>query len=283
MGICHAKEITDNNGDVYYNPSSFAMKMACSAKTKYSKEKYEQAYSGDNSTILVVCTDNGRMEMKNGKVFNTGNHPIEMLLPMLHLRDAGFTNFEFVTETGGAVVLEMWAFPDKDDNVKELHQKWKTAMDNPKKISDISSLENYSAIFIPGGHGCMINLPKSNALGTLLHMAHDQKFPTITLCHGPATLLSTAEVEGKGFAYEGYETTCFTDKTDAMTPSVGYLPGHMPWKCQEAIEKLGMKVQNKSEKGAVHQYEELITGDSPNAADNLGRFAANILIGLNKE
>ena len=38
-------------------------------------------------------------------------------------------------------------------------------MENPKKIDDIANLDDYAGIFIPGGHGCMINLPKSVALG----------------------------------------------------------------------------------------------------------------------
>jgi len=28
--------------------------------------------------------------MKNGKKFSTGNHPVEMLVPMLHFKKAGF-------------------------------------------------------------------------------------------------------------------------------------------------------------------------------------------------
>ena len=62
------------------------------------------------------------MEMKNGKVFNTGNHPIEMLVPMLHFRDAGF-KFDIATTTGRPVVLEMWAYPTKDENVKNFHDE----------------------------------------------------------------------------------------------------------------------------------------------------------------
>ena len=69
---------------------------------------------------------------------------------------------------------------------------------------------------------------------------HDKGLPTVTLCHGPAALLSTG-VDGD-FAYEGYKTFCFTDKTDAMTPKIGYLPGPMPWACQGTIEEKGMKV-----------------------------------------
>jgi molecular chaperone Hsp31 and glyoxalase 3 len=140
-----------------------------------------------------------------------------------------------------------------------------------------SSLDKYSAIFIPGGYGCMINLPRSKALGKLLHMAQELELPTITLSHGPSVLLSTAQVNGKGFAYRDYEVNCFTDKSDKAALSSGYLPGRLPWKCQEKIEKQGIKVQNYSEIGAVHRDRELITGDSPNAANKLGIFAAQII------
>lgn len=278
MGICYAKAVTDIDGFIYYTPSDLAMRKLCSAKSNYSKQMYEQKYVGDKPTILVVCTDEGDIEMKNGCVFKTGNHPVEMFVPMMHLRDAGFTNFEFVTEAGDPVVLETWAFPQKDNDVKEMHQQWKPKMERPKKISEISSLDKYSAIFIPGGYGCMINLPRSKALGKLLHMAQELELPTITLSHGPSVLLSTAQVNGKGFAYRDYEVNCFTDKSDKAALSSGYLPGRLPWKCQEKIEKQGIKVQNYSEIGAVHRDRELITGDSPNAANKLGIFAAQILL-----
>lgn len=124
----------------------------------------------------------------------------------------------------------------------------------------------------------MVNLPNNANLGRLLHEAHDRSLPTVTLCHGPAALLSTNKVEGKPFAYKGYKAVCFTDKTDGMTPSLGYIPGHMPWKCQEALEKDGMEIMNTKETGETKQDRELITGDSPNAAHNLGVHAAPILV-----
>ena len=84
------------------------------------KQAYPNKYTG-SKPILVVCTDEGNMLMKNGKTFSTGNHPVEMLVPMLHFRDAGFT-FDIATASGKPVVLEMWAYPNKDANVKELHE-----------------------------------------------------------------------------------------------------------------------------------------------------------------
>lgn len=272
---CTSSQMRKADGS--YDPSPLTLKLATSSKTKYKKQEYEHKYTG-SKPILVVCTDEALLKMSNDKAFNTGNHPVEMLVPMLHFRDAGFA-FDIATATGGAVRLEMWAFPDKDANVKSLHEDIKPMLENPKKLADITSLDHYSAIFIPGGHGAMINLPSCAALGNLLHIAHARSLPTVTLCHGPAALLSTcAEGTGTEFAYKGYECMCFTDKTDAFTPSVGYLPGPMPWKCQETIEKKGIKVLNKKETGAVTQDRELITGDSPDAAQKLGMFAAPILI-----
>ena len=50
------------------------------------------------------------MLMQNGKSFSTGNHPVEALLPMLHLKNAGF---EIATPSGAPVVIApCWAFPN---------------------------------------------------------------------------------------------------------------------------------------------------------------------------
>jgi len=262
------------NAQGTYDPSPLTLRFGTSAKTKYAKQDFKATYAG-SKPILVVCTDEGNMEMKNGKVFSTGNHPVEMLVPMLHFQDAGFT-FDVVTNSGKPVVFEMWAFPDKDDNVKKLHADIKAMLDAPKSLADITSLNPYAAVFIPGGHGAMINLPKSAALGNLLRMAHTAGMPTVTLCHGPAALLSSG-VEGE-FAYTGYKMCCFTDKTDAFTPKLGYLPGEMPWKCQAALEEQGATVINKKETGQCTVDRELITGDSPDAAQNLGKLASPILV-----
>ena len=266
------------NADGSYDPSRFTIWMATSSKTTYKAQEHTTKYTG-TKPILVVCTDEGRLEMANGKIFSTGNHPVEMFVPMLHFRDAGFT-FDIATAGGKPVVLEMWAYPQKDENVKSVHDAVREMMMHPKKLEDISHLDDHSGIFIPGGHGCMINLPTNVALGRLLNLAHTQAISTVTLCHGPSAFLATC-LDGTGqaeCAYKGYKTMCFTDKTDAFTPSVGYLPGPMPWKVEACISDKGLEVINTKETGAVIADRELITGDSPQAANNLGILAAPLLV-----
>ena len=69
----------------------------------------------------------------------------------------------------------------------------------------------------------------------------------------------------------------FSDKTDKTTPKIGYLPGAMPWLMQEALTAKGAQMLNTSEKGATHIDRELITGDSPAAANKLGLLASPII------
>ena len=64
--------------------------------------------------ILVVATCDGRLTMLNGKVFNSGVLPSELLVFLLHMKTAGFA-FEFANVSGKPVVLEEWGMPGKDD------------------------------------------------------------------------------------------------------------------------------------------------------------------------
>ncbi len=108
------------------------------------------------------------MTMQNGKKFSTGNHPVETLVPMLHLDAAGF-EAEIFTPTGAPAVLEMWAMPSEDEAVKGIFEKYKTKFETPKSLKefvagDMASETEYVAVFLPGGHGAMLGLPTNDDL-----------------------------------------------------------------------------------------------------------------------
>lgn len=52
----------------------------------------------------------------------------------------------------------------------------------------------------------------------------------------------------------------------------------MKWRLQETLEENGVKVLNEDITGQVHKDRNLLTGDSPLAANNLGILAANELL-----
>ncbi|MDG1720776.1 MAG: protein deglycase HchA [Bacteroidia bacterium] len=270
--------------DGSYSPSKLALKLGTVSKTDYENISYEK-YQGKKSKILVIFTEQKNMKMQNGKLFTTGNHPVESLLPMLHLKNAGF-DFEIATPTGKPVVFEMWAFPDKDDHVKAIFDEYQSSFKKPKKLQDfvndsLTDVASYAAVFVPGGHGSMLGIPESENVGKVLNWAHQNDLFTISLCHGPGSFLTTTLNNGE-FIYEGYNMAVFPDSVDKMTPKIGYLPGEMPWGLSEKMKSLGVNLANTKSDKTVCLDRKLITGASPLASNELGKLAAQTLLGALK-
>ncbi len=264
--------------DGSYSPSKLALKLATKQTTDYKPVVYEK-YQGKKSKILVIFTEQKNMTMQNGKLFSTGNHPVEALLPMMHLKTAGF-NFEIATPTGKPVVFEMWAFPEKDENFKNFYHEFKSDFEQPKKLQDFANnaeTESFAAVFIPGGHGAMLGIPEDKNVGNILSWAHENNLFTITLCHGPGSLLATT-LDNQPFLYENYKMAVFPDSVDKMTPKIGYLPGQMSWGLSEKLKSLGANIVNAKADNTVCLDRKLITGASPLAANNLGKLAAETLL-----
>ncbi len=266
--------------DGSYRPSKVALRLATSTKTDFENISYTK-YQGRKSKILVIFTEQKNMTMQNGKKFSTGNHPVEAFLPMLHLKNAGF-EFDIATPTGKPVVFEMWAFPNSDEQVKSIYNEYKSKFEKPKKLQEfidnsLTDSASYAAVFVPGGHGAMLGIPEDKNVGKILNWAHESDLFTITLCHGPGSLLTTT-INNQKFLYEGYDMAVFPDSVDKQTPMIGYLPGHMPWGLSEKLKDLGANIVNSKSDKTVCLDRKLITGASPLAANELGKLAANTLL-----
>lgn len=266
--------------DGSYSPSKLALKLATADKTDFENISYEK-YQGGQRKILVIFTEEKNMKMQNDKLFSTGNHPVEALLPMLHLKNAGF-DFEIATLTGKPVVFEMWAFPEKDEHVKSIFNEYKSKFEKPRKLQDfidnsMMDSASYSAVFVPGGHGAMLGIPENENVGKILNWAQENELFTITLCHGPGSLLATT-INNQKFLYEGYNMAVFPDAMDKQTPKIGYLPGHMPWGLSEKLKSLGANIVNAKSDKTVCIDRKLITGASPLASNEFGKLAAKTLL-----
>ncbi|MAQ99460.1 MAG: protein deglycase HchA [Oceanospirillaceae bacterium] len=264
------------------SPSPVALKLATRNKTDYDHRDYPDACSGSDCRVLVMCTEENSMTMKNGKAFSTGNHPVETLVPMLHLEKAGFS-LDICTPTGKPAQIEMWAMPEKDEAVVSMYQKYQAAFQQPLSLHEVVAAgltddSPYVAVFIPGGHGAMLGLPDNKDLGTLLRWVHQQSRFLLAICHGPAALLSARTDDDSPFIYRGYKIAAFPDSLDKVTPLFGYLPGPMPWFFGEKLKTCGVDIINHKAAGVCYQDRKLITGDSPDAANKFGVMAAEALL-----
>lgn len=269
--------------DGTYTPSKTALKFTTADLTDYENIRYEK-YQGWKKKVLVIFTEQKNMTMQNGKLFSTGNHPVEALIPMLHLKNAGF-EFEIVTLTGKPVVFEMWAFPERDNYLRAIYQEYKSQFDKPKSLQiKVERLVktpyidlNYAAVFIPGGHGSMLGIPEDEAVNKTLNWAHENDLYVITICHGLSSLLAT-NLGGRDFLYKGYNMAVFPDSVDKIAVKIGYLPGAMVNGVSERLKSLGANIINSKADRSVCLDRRLITGSSPRASNPLGKLAAKTLL-----
>lgn len=265
-----------------YFPSDYSLSIYTSPVTNFDGFKFDKSYSGGKYKVLMIATDERYLQMANNKYFSTGNHPVETLLPMLHIDGAGF-EIDIATLSGNSVKLEMWAMPEKDESVMNFYNKYLNKFENPLKLDTIldqvtAEDSPYLGVFIPGGHGALINLPESKEVKDVLKWALNNDKKIITLCHGPAALLAGA-IDEKEFLFKGYEMTVFPDSIDeGANQEIGYMPGKLKWLLAEKLESLGVKILNEAISGQVHIDRNLITGDSPLAANNLGIVVADELL-----
>lgn len=260
--------------DNAFFPSAYSLSQFTRPRSDLSGADYASPYKGKQK-VLMIGADERYLLTDNGTFFSTGNHPVETLLPMFHLDKAGFV-FDVATVSGNPVKFEFWAMPSEDEEVKGLFGKYRAQFKKPLKLSNLvaKGLDDYAAIFIPGGHGALIGLPESADVKAVLEWAAAEDRFVISLCHGPAAFLAVGDSD----IYRGFKICAFPDALDAQSPDIGYMPGHLTWKFGEKLQKLGFEIINKDISGAVHQDRKLLTGDSPLAGNALGKLAANALL-----
>ncbi|MBX3138013.1 protein deglycase HchA [Candidatus Obscuribacterales bacterium] len=276
------KPSVDKTEDDAYFPSPYSLSQFTSSKTDFDGTEYKNPNKDGKKKVLMIATDERYLLMKNGKMFSTGNHPVETLLPMYHMDKAGF-EIEIATLSGNPVKFEWWAFPSEDEAVKSVFEKYKSKLKSPLKLDEVAGKlndSNYEAIFAPGGHGALIGIPFSKHVKEVLKWAVSNDKLVVTLCHGPAFLLAAALGEKKeDYIFKGYKICVFPDSFDGKTlPEIGYIPGPMPWFLGEKLTELGVEILNDDVTGKCFVDRKLITGDSPLAANQVGKLAANALL-----
>ncbi|MBB2892000.1 glyoxalase III HchA [Flexivirga oryzae] len=261
-------------------PSPYSLGQYVPPRTDFDGANHERTRS-TRRKVLLIGADERYLRVQGDRYFSTGNHPVETLLPALHLEAAGY-DVEVATASGNLMKYELWAFPAQDDAVKDIHRRLLPKTENPKKLSDVIAEElgpdsDYAAVFVPGGHGAMINMADDPDIGTVLAWALENNRVVITLCHGPAALLAARNTDGNSL-FAGYEVCAFPDTLDqGANVEIGYLPGQLTWLLAERLREQGVHVVNDDMSGAVHRDRLVLTGDSPLAANALGNLAVSVL------
>jgi molecular chaperone Hsp31 and glyoxalase 3 len=268
--------------DNAFFPSPYSLSQYTSPKTDFDGVRHKGAYTEGRWKVLMIAAEERYVLLENGRMFSTGNHPVEMLLPAHHMMEAGF-DVDVATVQGYPAKLELWAVPKEDEAVRAAYEALKPQLKRPRRLSDVvadglGGRSDYLAVFIPGGHGAVVGLPDSEAVGRTLDWALANDRFVVTLCHGPASLLAASLGKDES-PFKGYSVCVFPDALDeGPNLEIGYLPGRLPWLVADLLGKQGLNVVNDDMTGRTLRDRKLLTGDSPLASHALGLLAADALV-----
>ncbi|UII55869.1 type 1 glutamine amidotransferase domain-containing protein [Cytobacillus spongiae] len=106
-------------------------------------------------------------------------------------------------------------------------------LQNTAKLDDVTH-DSFDALFLPGGHGTMFDLPGNMKLQELLRDFYEMDKVVAAVCHGPAGLVGTTLSNGQPLV-AGKRVNAFTDREEADTG----LGEHLPFLLESRIRELG--------------------------------------------
>lgn len=245
--------------------------------------------------ILVYTSSARKIPLKEGGTHDVGIFLGELVEPIEPLIAAGHS-VEFVSPNGEACVIDKASYKlsnwglskSRMEHAKHFFETklQDLGISTPSKLSDLLAdelqLSRYDALFIPGGHAPMTDVLHQNWLdgnqynhetGELLLHFHSHNKTTSAICHGSAALGAAPELDGK-WIYSDYDMTCVSMAAEWLIEDIPFfnIGGHMPDYPVRLLERLGGKVHtNMLGKSNVVECKELITGQDPNSAEELGK------------
>ena len=204
--------------------------------------------------ILMVVTGADFWTLKDGTKHPTGFWAEEAVVPYQALKAAGH---EVTVATPGGVVptadAGSLAAPGMSDAVAAI-----TELRSPVALAGVS-VDDYDAVFYPGGHGPMEDLAVDADSGRLLTAALASGKPLAVVCHGPAALLAAHQADGTS-SFAGYRVAAFTDEEEVQ----GGLAGKAKWLLEDRLIADGVVV-DKAAPWTPHVVVDrnLITGQNP--------------------
>lgn len=145
-----------------------------------------------------------------------------------------------------------------DENTPQEILDTEKYLQNTMKL-DAISYQEFEAIFLPGGHGTMFDLPNNKKLQELLRDFFEGNKIVAAVCHGPAGLVGTTLSNGQPLV-SGKRVNAFTNREEADTG----LGEQLPFLLESRIRELGAIFVAAPNWTAHYEVDgHLITGQNP--------------------
>lgn len=207
--------------------------------------------------ILFVVTSHDRIDEEKP----TGIWLSEFAEPYELFVQAGY-QITVASVRGGKAPIDPRSLP-KDET------QWAEAIAALEQTVPLSSVveDPFDAVFLPGGHGTMYDLPGNPELERILRSMDDSKKIIAAVCHGPAGLVNMKRSDGQDFV-RGRRLTAFTNAEE----KAAQLDTYMPFLLETRLREQGADFQGKplwTDHVVIDGH--LITGQNPQSGLSAAR------------
>ena len=219
--------------------------------------------------ILMVLTSHDQLGNTGKK---TGFWLEEFAGPYYVLKDAGAA-ITLASPKGGQPPLDPKS--ELPENLTQSTKRFGTdkaaqaELAKTKKLADVSA-DDFDAVFYPGGHGPMWEMPDNTTSIALIEAFVKADKPVAAVCHAPVALVNVRGKDGE-YLVKGKRVTGFTN---AEEDAIG-LTAVVPFLLEDRLKQRG-GIYNKGASGApyVQVDGKLVTGQN---AASAGPAASELL------
>jgi putative intracellular protease/amidase len=226
-----------------------------------------------NKQIAIVVTSNSKMG-DSGKP--TGIWVEELAVPYYQFLDADIT-VVIASPLGGAVPFDPSSVAAVGKNSPQVERFLAdaTAQNTVQTTPMVATLDPavFDAVFLPGGHGTMWDLPSDAAVARLVEKQFAANKIVAAVCHGPAGLVSAKRADGKSILF-GKKVNAFTDAEETAAG----LMAVVPFALESRIRELGGLFEGVANWQA-HAVRDgnLITGQNPASSEKVAALVLEAL------
>jgi putative intracellular protease/amidase len=219
--------------------------------------------------ILIVLTSHDQLGDTGKK---TGFWLEEFAAPYYLLKDAGAA-ITLASPKGGQPPLDPKS--DLPENQTQLTQRFRTDTDaqaelaHTKKLADVSA-DDFDAVFYPGGHGPMWDMPDNEISIALIEAFVKAGKPIAAVCHAPVALVNVRGTDDE-YLIKGKRVTGFANTEEE---AVG-LTAVVPFLLEDRLKERGGTYSKTTDWIPYVQVDDkLVTGQNPASS---GLAAAELL------
>lgn len=217
-------------------------------------------------SVLMVVTSHDAIDTEHP----TGLWFEEFAVPYTLFRNQGYAITVASPKGGDAPVdprsLEKYeATPD--------NEAARAALKATRRLDPSLRAADFDAIFFPGGHGTMFDLPGNPEVQRLVAEFVQADKVLASVCHGPACLVGALLRDGTPVV-KGRKVTSFTDQEERAVE----LDRHMPFLLESRLRELGAEfVPAANWQDNVVVDGKLVTGQNPQSSASAARAVIRLL------